>query len=178
MSILRSSDEVHPAEFGTRAAGEADRDLVTIVETIIERRSSAFEPASLRDRYQDALRKLVEAKTKGLATTPRAFAEPPKVINLMEAFKRSLARDAEPQPKKSAVSKPKPAKAVLDRRQRALLLPVSGGREKTQVDASEPLASSGKEAEEGRINPDGPVLIAVLIDRQRPARFFARATRS
>jgi DNA end-binding protein Ku len=48
---------------------------------------------SFRDRYQDALRELVEAKTKGLATTPRAIAEPAKVINLMEALKRSLAQD-------------------------------------------------------------------------------------
>jgi hypothetical protein len=39
----------------------------------------AFEPASFRDRYQDALCDLVEAKTKGLVTTPRAIAEPAKV---------------------------------------------------------------------------------------------------
>jgi non-homologous end joining protein Ku len=34
-----------------------------------------------------ALRELVDRKTKGLATTPRAIAEPPKVINLMEPLK-------------------------------------------------------------------------------------------
>ena len=39
------------------------------------------------------LREPVEVKTKGLATTPRAIAEPPKVINLMEALRRSLAQD-------------------------------------------------------------------------------------
>jgi DNA end-binding protein Ku len=60
--------------------------MIAITETIIERRSGVFEPASFRDRYQDALRDLVEAKTKGLATMPRAIAEPPKVINLMEAL--------------------------------------------------------------------------------------------
>jgi non-homologous end joining protein Ku len=64
--------------------------MVAIAETIVEHRSGAFEPASFGDRYQDALRELVEAKTKGLATTPRAIAEPPKVINLMEALKRRL----------------------------------------------------------------------------------------
>lgn len=79
MSTLRSADEVRPAEFGAKAKGEIDADMVAIAEAIIERRSGAFEPASFRDRYQDALRELVEAKTKGLATTPRAVAEPPKV---------------------------------------------------------------------------------------------------
>ena len=45
---------------------------------VIERRSGAFEPASFRDRYQDALRELVEAKTRGLATTPRAASSRPR----------------------------------------------------------------------------------------------------
>jgi DNA end-binding protein Ku len=101
---------------------------VAIAETIIERRSGAFEPASFRDRYQGGLRKLVEAKTKGLATRPRAVAEPPKLINLMEALKRCLAEDADPAPKKAAASRPTSAKAAADRGQRALLLPLSEGR--------------------------------------------------
>src|SRR5271169_3027689 len=76
MSTLRTADEVRPAEFGAEATVQADADMVAIPEAIIERRSGAFEPASFRDRYQDALRELVEAKTKGLAITPRAIAEP------------------------------------------------------------------------------------------------------
>jgi len=79
---------------------------------------------------------------KGLATTHRAIAEPPKVINLMEASKRNVARGAEPEPKKAAVSKPTRAKAVPDRRQRALLLPVPGGREKKNALVAEPAAST------------------------------------
>ena len=92
MSTLRSADEVRPPS-STPRKGEIDADMVAITETIIERRSGTFQPVSFRDRYQDALRELVEAKTKGLATTPRAIAEPAKVINLMEALKRSLAQD-------------------------------------------------------------------------------------
>jgi DNA end-binding protein Ku len=54
MSTLRSADEVRSVEFGTTAKGEIDADMVSIAETIIEHQSGAFEPASFRDRYQDA----------------------------------------------------------------------------------------------------------------------------
>src|SRR5437870_45160 len=83
---------------GAKPDGEADADMVAIAETIIERRSGAFDPDAFRDRYQDALRELVEAKTKGLERPSREVDEPPKVINLMEALKRSLAQDAEASP--------------------------------------------------------------------------------
>ena len=46
----------------------------------------------------------------------RAIAEVPKVIDLMEALKLSLAQDAESEAKKAGASKPKAGKAVPNRR--------------------------------------------------------------
>jgi DNA end-binding protein Ku len=91
---LRSSDEVHTAEFGAKAKGETDDDMVAVAETIIERRKATFDPATFRDHYQDALRELVESKLKDVTQAPRPVAEPLKVISLMDAAETELGPGA------------------------------------------------------------------------------------
>ena len=114
MSTVRSADEVRPAEFGPSCESEIDPDMVAIAESIIDRRSGEFDPTSFRDRYQDALRELVAQKTKGKGVAPREVAEPPKVINLMDALKRSLVQEEkEPAPAPARARPNRPARLRL-----------------------------------------------------------------
>lgn len=97
--------------------------MVATAETIIKRRSGHFDPATFRDRYQEALRELIEAKMKGLPVKPIQIPTPAPVLDLMSALKRSLAHET------GASAKPR-RRAAGDRRQTNLLLPVSGKKEK------------------------------------------------
>jgi DNA end-binding protein Ku len=52
-----------------------------------------FDPSTFRDRYQESLRELIEAKMKGLPVKPREISTPAPVIDLMAALKSSLVQE-------------------------------------------------------------------------------------
>lgn len=111
---LRSAQEMRPPQFG--ALGEIDPEMVAVAETIIQRRTGSFDPATFRDRYQDALRELIEAKRKGLPVQPKPTAAPAPVVDLMAALTRSLQQETGAR----APTKPR-ARKPGDRRQATLL---------------------------------------------------------
>ncbi len=121
MSILRTADEVREAEYDL-PDDKLDSEMVQLAETILDRLAGRWDPAGFHDRFQDALRELVEAKVKGLpAAAPRPVAAPSNVVDLMAALKRSVAESPAKAPGKRE-KKP----AARDRRQGNILLPVKG----------------------------------------------------
>jgi DNA end-binding protein Ku len=132
----RAADEVRAPQFRS-TEGHLDTEMVAIAEAIIRQRTGTFDPSTYRDRDQEALRELIEAKMRGLTIKPRPVVEPSPVIDLMAGLKHSLAREAHT---KGSARKEKRTKAIPDRRQPSLLLPVSSGRKRKEELATEPTA--------------------------------------
>lgn len=84
---LRNPDEY----FGQMKAQTVDARQLTMANELIEHYSQPFDIDAFKDDYEDALRKLVEAKVK---KQPLPLEEKThksaKVINLMDALKQSL----------------------------------------------------------------------------------------
>jgi hypothetical protein len=68
-----------------------DAAMLQIAEKIVEQQSGDFDPSEFRDRYEDALRALIEDKRKGKPVRPSKPAnDDTKVVDLMAALKQSL----------------------------------------------------------------------------------------
>jgi DNA end-binding protein Ku len=69
----------------------ADAAQLNLAKQLIGAYTQPFELSSFKDHYEEALRELVEAKMKNLPV-PQQEEEPksPKVVDLMEALRKSL----------------------------------------------------------------------------------------
>lgn len=92
LTTLRTHDEIRSstAVFNTHLP-KPDAGMLSIAEKIIAQQQGDFDPSHFKDRYEDALRALIERKKKGKpieAEAPEAKDE--KVVDLMEALRNSL----------------------------------------------------------------------------------------
>jgi DNA end-binding protein Ku len=121
LETLRYADEVHKAQgyFRDIPDAEPDEDLLSLAESLIEKKSAKFDPATFHDRYVDALKGLIERKQKQKGKRKiiddkdgRADPRGGNVVDLMAALKKSLEKPgaAKKAPAKKAPAKKAPAR--------------------------------------------------------------------
>jgi DNA end-binding protein Ku len=100
LTTLRTAEEVRDVtEMPTAPLPKPDPQMLAIAEKIVEQQAGVFDPADFVDRYEDALRALIEQKKKGRPVRPVAAAnDDTKVVDLMAALKRSLKGGDTPGP--------------------------------------------------------------------------------
>jgi DNA end-binding protein Ku len=107
--LMRYAEELRsPASYFADIKPVAvEEDQLSLAEELIKRKSAKFSPEKFKDEYEAALREMVEAKVNH-APVPREEDTPKstKVVNLMDALRRSI------QPEEEAPRKKAPARAA------------------------------------------------------------------
>lgn len=110
-----------------KTAVEADQ--LSLAKELIKRKSAKFDPEKFTDQYEAAVRELVEAKIQNL---PLPQEEPvrkgAKVINLMDALRKSVQGD-----KAAAVEKKPVQKAAASSRQGMALVKAGRGSKRNSA---------------------------------------------
>ncbi|MEZ5843874.1 MAG: Ku protein [Hyphomicrobiaceae bacterium] len=97
MELLRYAEELRdPADFfGDLPDEEPSKEMIDLAVQLIEKKSATFDPDKFHDRYQEALKALVQEKMKGRKIVAPEERERPRgdnVVDLMEALKRSVGQ--------------------------------------------------------------------------------------
>jgi DNA end-binding protein Ku len=92
--ILRYADELRkPDPYFDKIEAKADADAVKLAADLIEQESGKFQPEKMPNEYARAVQELVQAKIEQRAPEVEietAKGETPKVINIMDALKKSM----------------------------------------------------------------------------------------
>jgi DNA end-binding protein Ku len=99
IETLRYVDEIQKADqfFADVPDTKPDKELLGLAEELIERKAKPFDPKAFKDPYEVALRELIDAKIEKRAPQEVEETRPSaKVINLMEALKKSVKGGGEP----------------------------------------------------------------------------------
>lgn len=111
LETLRYADEVRKGQSFFAEIGDAKpkKELLDLASTLIDQKSAPFDAGAFKDRYVDALRKLIDkkAKSKSKKAIIEDVDEPSNagganVIDLMAALKKSVDGDA---PKKTTAKR-------------------------------------------------------------------------
>ena len=64
--------------------------MLDLASHIVESKAGHFKPEGFEDRYEDALKELLKKKQSGQKIEAPREREPSKVVNLMDALRRSV----------------------------------------------------------------------------------------
>lgn len=109
LETLRYEDEVRRAQtyFKDIPDSKPDKEMLELAGALIDKKSAPFDAGEFRDRYVDAIRKLIDKKAKAKGKQVLEDVEEPapsgesNVIDLMAALKKSV-KEERPAKKSSA----------------------------------------------------------------------------
>jgi DNA end-binding protein Ku len=74
------------------------KDMLDLAKHIVQTKSGHFDPEKFEDRYEDAMKELLAKKQAGQKIAPPKEREPARVINLMDALRKSVEAEGGAKP--------------------------------------------------------------------------------
>ncbi|MES2504698.1 MAG: Ku protein [Myxococcota bacterium] len=105
LETLRYEDEIKDIApyFADIKASKIDKEQLDLAKELIKRKTSPFKPEKFHDHYREALQELIDSKVEHRPLKKVADEKPMgKVINLMDALRKSLKEKAAAPKKKAA----------------------------------------------------------------------------
>ena len=87
------------------------KDMLDLARHIVETKAGHFEPQKFEDQYETALKELIRQKQSGRPIELPERREPARVVNLMEALRRSVEAEKRPPAKHAAARHTEPKKS-------------------------------------------------------------------
>jgi len=145
-TLLRYPYEIRDEKeyFDEIADVKVSKDMMDLAKHIVETKSGHFRPQSFEDHYEAALRDLIKKKSKGIKIETARERAPAKVINLMDALKRSVQAERQ---LKQRVGKSKQSRKRIEG-QTEMLLPISGKRA-AKAETKKPARSAARQRKTG-----------------------------
>ena len=112
-SEIRSMDAIDELE---NVAGTVKPDEMKLARQVIQNFEGELDMSEYRDEYQEELKRIIDAKIAGEEIVEKEEAAPPKVVNLMEALRKSLDRVSAEKKKTVKAAMAKPARAAGKKR--------------------------------------------------------------
>jgi DNA end-binding protein Ku len=108
--------------------------MLDLARHIVTRKLVIFKPEKFEDHYEEALAELINAKRQGKAIGPKPKPTGEKVVDLVDALKKSLANE-------TPVEGKKPRKATASKKE--MLLPIEG-KKPAEKKSAKPERSTGR----------------------------------
>ena len=94
-TTLRNANEVRSetAYFEDIPEMDLSEEMLSIAMDIVDRKTAQFDPKKFEDRYEKALKEIIESKRTGEPVHVAEAPQPRPTANLMDALRRSLERE-------------------------------------------------------------------------------------
>ncbi|MBR0930929.1 Ku protein [Bradyrhizobium sp. 62B] len=122
------------------------KDMLDLARHIVNQKAGRFEPEKFEDHYETALIELINEKRAGKVIQPKERPKGENVVDLMEALRRSVGKEARKEAAPAKAGKParKPKKAAAG--QKEMLMPIAGKKQPKEAAAKKPATGARRKS--------------------------------